>query len=382
MPREVDTHTTGRTPGAAADKKKPRCARLSQCAREDSNFHGPYGPQGPQPCTPRVDASRGVQSVGADPLPSRVARSAAVDVIVRVADAGRSRCRSCLPASESSPRCSQTGASSDASPGGVRWEVRSARRPLCSWDGFPMRRRDPSPRRRPSPGPPSPQAGAPRSDEGGSPMSLGCGSSRRQADRQRRAGRDRRPRGGRSQLPAADRLEREQQDRVAAGLQDAAIAGAARVCARQARPPAGDDSPPSRPVSGAAARADGDRLPDGLPADARRAAPTTCGHAPARGERRHTLRINVDAGPLLRALDELSKHTRAQAADRHRARDLQRYPAWWLRPGRRADRGVEDPARRARSAEAQRASLLRRARRREPATSRRARRRRSSRRTT
>src|ERR1700689_4217697 len=28
----------------------PRLAGLSQCAREDSNFHGPIGPQGPQPC--------------------------------------------------------------------------------------------------------------------------------------------------------------------------------------------------------------------------------------------------------------------------------------------------------------------------------------------
>ena len=37
--------------------------RHSQCAREDSNLHGPFSPQGPQPRTARVDASKGVQIV-------------------------------------------------------------------------------------------------------------------------------------------------------------------------------------------------------------------------------------------------------------------------------------------------------------------------------
>jgi hypothetical protein len=44
-------------------KKAPACGGFSLCAREDSNFHGPFGPQGPQPWTGRVDASRGVQIV-------------------------------------------------------------------------------------------------------------------------------------------------------------------------------------------------------------------------------------------------------------------------------------------------------------------------------
>ena len=45
-------HSHRRTDAGSSSraKKKPRCAGLSQCAREDSNFHGPYGPQGPQPC--------------------------------------------------------------------------------------------------------------------------------------------------------------------------------------------------------------------------------------------------------------------------------------------------------------------------------------------
>ena len=45
------------------DREKPRCAGLSKCAREDSNLHGPYSPQGPQPWTGRVDASKGVRIV-------------------------------------------------------------------------------------------------------------------------------------------------------------------------------------------------------------------------------------------------------------------------------------------------------------------------------
>ena len=70
-----------------------------------------------------------------------------------------------------------------------------------------------------------------------------------------------------------DRMERSQQDRVAAGVQDVAIPRAAGVRAAQARPSPGDDPPPSRPLPSVAARARGDRLLDGVSADARRAAP-------------------------------------------------------------------------------------------------------------
>ena len=54
--------------------KKPRCAGLFQCAREDSNLHGPYSPQGPQPCTGRVDASTGVQIVQIGRFAGRIRR--------------------------------------------------------------------------------------------------------------------------------------------------------------------------------------------------------------------------------------------------------------------------------------------------------------------
>ena len=36
-------------------------SRLFQCAREDSNLHGPFSPQGPQPQSPRVDGFSGVR---------------------------------------------------------------------------------------------------------------------------------------------------------------------------------------------------------------------------------------------------------------------------------------------------------------------------------
>ncbi len=41
---------------------KPRLSGLSKCAREDSNLHGPFSPQGPQPWTRRVDVFRSVQA--------------------------------------------------------------------------------------------------------------------------------------------------------------------------------------------------------------------------------------------------------------------------------------------------------------------------------
>ena len=86
---------------------------------------------------------------------------------------------------------------------------------------------------------------------------------------------------------------------------------------------------------------------------------------PPRNERRHKLRINVDALKLLRDLDELSKHTPPRAADRCRARDLQRRSARRDPARRRADRGAEDPAASARSTAPQRPDVLRRPRRRD-----------------
>src|SRR5205085_4396034 len=38
-------------------RKNPASAGLFQCAREDSNLHGPNGPQGPQPCASTSSAT-------------------------------------------------------------------------------------------------------------------------------------------------------------------------------------------------------------------------------------------------------------------------------------------------------------------------------------
>src|ERR1700731_4444411 len=47
-----------------SNKKAPQ-AGLSQCAREDSNLHGPYSPQGPQPCASTNSATgAGGRSIG------------------------------------------------------------------------------------------------------------------------------------------------------------------------------------------------------------------------------------------------------------------------------------------------------------------------------
>jgi hypothetical protein len=48
---------------------------------------------------------------------------------------------------------------------------------------------------------------------------------------------------------------------------------------------------------------------------------------PARGEHRHVLRINVDGIELLRALDELSKHTRAASRLTWCSRSITGFPA-------------------------------------------------------
>ena len=50
LPCDGSTSTVGQNGEKPPNIKKPRCAGLFQCAREDSNLHGPYSPQGPQPC--------------------------------------------------------------------------------------------------------------------------------------------------------------------------------------------------------------------------------------------------------------------------------------------------------------------------------------------
>ena len=63
LSRDNSTSILGRISGPRDGSKKPRGAGFFQCAREDSNLHGPFSPQGPQPWTARVDASRSVQGV-------------------------------------------------------------------------------------------------------------------------------------------------------------------------------------------------------------------------------------------------------------------------------------------------------------------------------
>ena len=57
----ADQYVHLRTEARPPDQQKPRHAGLSQCAREDSNLHGPFSPQGPQPESPRVDGFSGVR---------------------------------------------------------------------------------------------------------------------------------------------------------------------------------------------------------------------------------------------------------------------------------------------------------------------------------
>jgi Polyphosphate kinase 2 (PPK2) len=52
--------------------KKPRHAGLSQCAREDSNLHGPFSPQGPQPESPRVDGCSRVRGPQIEGFSARI----------------------------------------------------------------------------------------------------------------------------------------------------------------------------------------------------------------------------------------------------------------------------------------------------------------------
>src|SRR5438874_730528 len=50
------------------DVRKPRLRGALQCAREDSNLHGPNGPQGPQPppCWTLADTTDSFARCGAD----------------------------------------------------------------------------------------------------------------------------------------------------------------------------------------------------------------------------------------------------------------------------------------------------------------------------
>ena len=88
---------------------------------------------------------------------------------------------------------------------------------------------------------------------------------------------------------------------------------------------------------------------------------------PARGERRHKLRINVDGIELLRALDELSKHTPRKLPIDVVLEIYNGIPRGGFDPGAELTEALEAAARRAAPAAPERAALLRRARRREPA---------------
>jgi hypothetical protein len=59
---------------APATPRNRRPAGLFRCAREDSNLHGPYSAQGPQPDTTNVDESRSVQSVQLARFARRIGR--------------------------------------------------------------------------------------------------------------------------------------------------------------------------------------------------------------------------------------------------------------------------------------------------------------------
>ena len=80
LSRNNGTHTPDGRQHRRRAKKKPQCAGLSQCPREDSNFHGPInfhgriGPQGPQPRSRRVDALSSVQIVQIAGVAGRIGR--------------------------------------------------------------------------------------------------------------------------------------------------------------------------------------------------------------------------------------------------------------------------------------------------------------------
>jgi hypothetical protein len=112
-----------RRPRIAADEKSPAVRGFLQCAREDSNFHGPYGPQGPQPESPGVDefsGVRGAQIAWFLDVPNRLdgvdvatvlPRLAASDPCVRNLDPTREECwvpsRSLSPSNRHRTSCRQ-----------------------------------------------------------------------------------------------------------------------------------------------------------------------------------------------------------------------------------------------------------------------------------
>ena len=73
------THTPTSTGGPSATvsyghKKSPAVRGFPQCAREDSNLHGPFSPQGPQPRRPGVRLAR-CCDLRADRLPGGTYRT-------------------------------------------------------------------------------------------------------------------------------------------------------------------------------------------------------------------------------------------------------------------------------------------------------------------
>jgi Phage integrase family len=53
----------------ARNDKNPAITGFSECAREDLNLHGPYGPQGPQPCASTNSATGAWAEKYSGPLP-------------------------------------------------------------------------------------------------------------------------------------------------------------------------------------------------------------------------------------------------------------------------------------------------------------------------
>jgi hypothetical protein len=73
--RDAKSRLAGRTQDLPRPTRKAPMRGAFSCAREDSNFHGPFGPQGPQPCTGRVDAFRSVQILQIGGFAGRIGRN-------------------------------------------------------------------------------------------------------------------------------------------------------------------------------------------------------------------------------------------------------------------------------------------------------------------
>jgi hypothetical protein len=79
-------------------RRNHRLAALFRCAREDSNPHGTFSPQGPQPDTTSVDESSGVESSSLRGLLDALDGFGEVDVLrVFSTQAGRSSIAEHLP---------------------------------------------------------------------------------------------------------------------------------------------------------------------------------------------------------------------------------------------------------------------------------------------